>query len=93
MRTQRKTPAKRKTATLAKWGNSAAVRLSAEVVEAAQFAIGARLSVTVTNGSVILSPAPSEPIPFDLEAACENLDAKNAPGLADWGKPVGQEVW
>jgi antitoxin ChpS len=77
-----------------KWGNSAAVRLTATLLEQLKVALGDKLSVDVRPDGVMLKPARRK---YSLDELIAQCDAK-APmpdGLADWSgaKPVGCEVW
>jgi antitoxin MazE len=76
---------------LAKWGNSLAVRLPREIVEAARLEEGDPLSLSVgKDGAVALRPARRK---YRLEDLVSRIEPKNRHGEIDWGKPVGKELW
>ncbi|HXE53685.1 MAG TPA: hypothetical protein VN541_11745, partial [Tepidisphaeraceae bacterium] len=50
---------------------------------------GAELEVSYSRGKVILQPVK---VP-SLKELLAQLDPANRPELADWGGPVGREVW
>ncbi|WP_321818866.1 MULTISPECIES: AbrB/MazE/SpoVT family DNA-binding domain-containing protein [unclassified Burkholderia] len=77
-----------------KWGNSAAVRLPAVLLEQMHASVGDSLNADVRPDGVLLTPARRRYALDDLIAQC---DAK-APFPADmaaWGEvnPVRREVW
>lgn len=77
-----------------KWGNSAAVRLPATVLDQLGVGLGDRLSAVMQPDGLVLKPARKSYALADLMAQCD-LTAPPPAGLAEWtdAKPVGQEVW
>lgn len=77
-----------------KWGNSAAIRLPALLLEQINVQIGTSLSVAVRPEGVMLTPARPKYSLDDLVAQCD-LKATLPEDLAGWGqtKPTGREVW
>ena len=73
------------------WGNSQGIRLSREILNAAQVSIDDYLEVTVMDGKIILEKpsrhltlaARSIPYGGDLDIGEE----------FDWGEPQGSEEW
>jgi len=78
---------------LKKWGNNAAVRLPAAIVQAARLRIDQPLEVRAEPGRVIIEPAEVEPEEIDVDALCATLDPAEKPDLVDFGPPAGSEVW
>ena len=74
-----------------KWGNSAAVRIPAPVLEAAKFTLDQRVSVRVKDGCVVLEPVIKQD--FDIDELLNGITLENAHSAVDFGKPVGQEAW
>ena len=77
-----------------KWGNSAAVRLPAALLDQVHLSMGDKLTVVVRPEGIVLAPARPR---YSLEELLAQCDSK-APipeDLADWSnvKPVGREVW
>ncbi|AQH00663.1 PbsX family transcriptional regulator [Burkholderia sp. KK1] len=77
-----------------KWGNSAAVRLPATLLDQVHLALGDKLTVEVRPEGIMLAPARPRYSLEELIAQCD-LKAPAPADLADWGdvKPVGREVW
>ena len=77
-----------------KWGNSAAIRLPALLLEQINVQIGTSLTVDVRPEGVMLTPARPKYSLEDLVAQCD-LKAPLPEDLAAWGqsKPVGREAW
>lgn len=89
-------PPKEKISQIAKWGNSASVRLPAEIMEAAGYKIGDEVSISVEGDKILIGPAFSEPLAFDIEAAykaLETIQPADMPEIVSSGRPRGQEVW
>jgi antitoxin ChpS len=76
-----------------KWGNSAAVRLPAELLCILKVTLGDKLSVSVQPEGVLLKAARLSYSLADLVAQCD-LSAPEPADLAAWSriKPVGHEA-
>lgn len=77
-----------------KWGNSAAVRLPATLLEQLKVALGDKLSVDVRPDGIMLKPARHKYSLDELLAQCDRK-APIPEDLADWKgvEPLGREVW
>lgn len=73
------------------WGNSQGIRISKDILQAANVSIDDVLDVKVSDGMIMLVK------PFrhkSLEERAAEFDGKlNLDGEYDWGDPVGREVW
>lgn len=73
------------------WGNSQGIRLSKEILQAANITVDDVLDVKVSNGAIMLSK------PFrhkTLEERASEFGGKlNLDGEFDWGNSVGREAW
>jgi len=76
--------------TVKKWGNSAAVRLPARVVNAAQVGIEQRVEVRVEGRKIVLDPAIEED---SLDALLAQITPENVHHEIDFGSPVGKEFF
>ncbi|MGB6230194.1 MAG: AbrB/MazE/SpoVT family DNA-binding domain-containing protein [Litorimonas sp.] len=76
--------------TVRKWGNSAAVRLPAAVMQAARLELNAPVEVREEDGRVVIEPV------RDAEAALADLLAgitdENRHEVVNVGPPVGDEA-
>lgn len=74
-----------------KWGNSASVRIPASIMAAASLRVDQEVEVREDEGRVIIEPviAPS----YDLDALLELMTPETFPEDAEFGPPVGKEVW
>lgn len=73
------------------WGNSQGIRLSKEILQAANIAIDEVLDVEVSNGVITLSKTFRHKT---LEERAVEFDgALNLDGEFEWGESVGREVW
>lgn len=77
-----------------KWGNSAAVRLPAALLDEVHLSLGDKLIVEIRSEGIMLAPARPKYSLDELIAQCDPK-APIPEDLADWGnaKPVGREVW
>ncbi len=76
-----------------KWGNSQGLRLSKELLSAAGIDIGDVVDVAVQEGSIVVTPIRRVRGALDLEQLVAGIPVGYEPGEADWGPPVGGEVW
>lgn len=74
-----------------KWGNSAAVRIPAAVLEQAQFTLDQHVEVRAEDGRVVIEPIRSKE--FDLDTLLANITDENRHAPVDFGKPMGRESW
>lgn len=74
-----------------KWGNSAAVRIPAPVLEEARLTLEQHVEVRAEGGRVVIEPVRQKE--FDLDALLAGITAENRHAPVDFGKPVGRESW
>ena len=74
-----------------KWGNSAAVRIPAAVMETARFALDQPVDVRAEDGRVVIEPV--KRTQYDIGKLIESISRENCHSLVDFGKPVGRELW
>jgi antitoxin MazE len=74
-----------------KWGNSAAVRIPASVLEAAQVRLDQPVDVREEGGRIVIEPL--RLARYDIEALVAGITDENRHDPIEMGKPVGQEVW
>jgi antitoxin MazE len=81
-------------AKIAKWGNSAAVRLPKAALEAAGLRAGAEVNVVVEGGELRLKQVVRTPhyTLEELVAEMDRLGSESRPALVDWGPDVGAEI-
>lgn len=73
------------------WGNSQGIRISKDILKAADIAIDDVLDVNVVNGTITLAKSFRHKT---LEERAAEFDGKlNLDGEYNWGEPVGREVW
>jgi antitoxin MazE len=74
-----------------KWGNSAAVRIPASVLEAAHFGLDQAVDVREEGGRIVIERL--RPLRYDIEALVAGITNENRHEPVDVGKPAGQEAW
>ncbi|MDR0992598.1 MAG: AbrB/MazE/SpoVT family DNA-binding domain-containing protein [Ruminococcus sp.] len=74
---------------VAKWGNSQGIRLTKALLDALNLKTNDRVSVSIVNNSLVVTPEPEHDINWYLEG----YDAENRPNDCDWGEPMGREIW
>ncbi len=77
--------------TVKKWGNSAAVRIPAAIMEAAHLDLDDPVRVHEEQGRIVIEPV--RPKTYDLDTLIEGITPKNQHSPADFGEPMGHEVW
>lgn len=70
-----------------KWGNSAAVRLPANIIEASCLQLDQLVEIQEEGGRITITPA------LTLEALVSGITDDNRHGEIDFGQPVGGESW
>lgn len=74
-----------------KWGNSAAVRIPASVLEAAHVHLDQPVDVREEEGRIVIEPL--RPTSYDLASLVSGITDENRHEPIETGKPVGQEAW
>ncbi len=77
-------------ASIAKWGNSLALRLPKALAEEARLVEGATVDLRVEGGVLVVAPACKRYRLADLLAETKP-EARH--GEIDWGVPRGKEAW
>ncbi len=74
-----------------KWGNSAAVRIPAAVMEAAHLNLHQAVDVKEERGRIVIEP--NRPEVFSLEDLLDGITPVNLHDSIDTGPATGREVW
>ncbi len=74
-----------------KWGNSAAVRIPASVLEAAHVHLDQPVDVREEQGRIVIEPI--RLAHYDLAELVSGITDENRHKAIEMGAPVGQEVW
>lgn len=77
-------------ATIRKWGNSPAVRLTASTMKAAAFDLEQKVVIKASKGRIVIEPAKT--VGYTLEALVSGINDKNLHLEVDFGPPVGREL-
>jgi antitoxin MazE len=78
-------------ATVKKWGNSAAVRIPAAVMQATHLNLDEAVDVREEAGRIVIEPVRQKA--YDLDRLLKGITSKNLHEAADFGPPQGKEVW
>lgn len=78
-------------ATVKKWGNSAAVRIPASVMQATNLQLDGVVDVREEDGRIVIEPIRQKS--YELEALLKGITSKNQHEAIDFGELVGKEVW
>ena len=76
--------------TVRKWGNSAAVRLPASVMQAARLQLNAAVEVREEDGRIVIEPV--REAETSLEDLLGQITDANIHGAVDYGEPIGDEA-
>ncbi len=77
-------------ATIAKWGNSLAVRLPRSIAQDINLSPGSAVELRVEGGSVVMTPAAKK---LTLAELLAGHVPEHRHDETDWGPPLGTEVW
>lgn len=72
-----------------KWGNSAAVRIPAGIMEAARLSLDSPVDVREESGRIVIEPIR---VDFDINHLIAGITSDNLHGEVDFGVPVGKEL-
>jgi antitoxin MazE len=75
---------------LSKWGNSLAFRVPKDMAEAAGFAEGSPLEMTLEGGALVIKPTRKK---YDLTEMLKEIEGKEWPDFDFDDPPRGSEVW
>jgi antitoxin MazE len=78
-------------ATVKKWGNSAAVRIPASILQAAHLDLDELVDVREEAGRIVSEPVRQKV--YDLNDLLKGVTRKNQHKAVDFGPPSGKEVW
>ena len=78
-------------ATVKKWGNSAAVRIPASVMQATRLDLDQAVDVREEAGRIVIEPVRKKT--YDLDKLLKGITPKNRHEAADFGPALGKEVW
>jgi antitoxin MazE len=76
--------------TVKKWGNSAAVRIPASVMQATNLVLDEMVDVREEAGRIIIVPVRKV---YELDDLLNGITSKNQHAAVDFGPPSGKEVW
>ncbi|NBU23479.1 MAG: AbrB/MazE/SpoVT family DNA-binding domain-containing protein [Actinobacteria bacterium] len=75
---------------IGRWGNSAAVRLPAVVLQQAGLALNDQIDIRVSSGKVTLQAKPKQDL--SLDQLLDLITKENLHTEVDFGRPVGKEL-
>ena len=76
--------------TVKKWGNSAAVRIPAAVMQLMCLQLDEEVDVREEAGRIVILPV--RPQTYDLAGLLDRITPENQHGPIDFGYPVGKET-
>jgi antitoxin MazE len=79
------------TVTIAKWGNSLAVRIPKDAAKELGFGEGTQVDFALEDGTLVVRPA--APVRYRLEDLVSRITEDNRHAETETGAPVGREVW
>jgi antitoxin MazE len=76
--------------TVKKWGNSAAVRIPASVMQATNLVLDEMVDVREEAGRIIIVPIRQV---YELDDLLNGITSKNQHTAVDFGPASGKEIW
>jgi antitoxin MazE len=77
-------------ATIKKWGNSPALRLSSSLMQSAHLSLDQEVTIKVVKGKLVIQPA--NPSGYTLENLVKSITPENCHVEASFGASVGKEM-
>jgi antitoxin MazE len=77
--------------TVKKWGNSAAVRIPASVMQATRLDLDEVVDVREEAGRIVIVPVKQRT--YDLNKLLVGISPENQHQAIDFGVPLGKEAW
>ena len=77
--------------TVAKWGNSLAVRIPQNVAKELDLAEGIEIQISAIEGTVVIKPKHRKR--YSLDELVQGITPENIHGEIDSGIAVGNEIW
>ena len=77
--------------TVKKWGNSAAVRIPAAVMQAVHLDVDEVVDVHEESGRIVIEPTRQKT--WNLDELLRGITRKNRHEAVDFGPAVGEEIW
>jgi antitoxin MazE len=74
-----------------KWGNSAAVRIPASVMQATHLDLDEAVDVREEAGRIVIEPVRQKT--YDLETLLKGITPTNQHEAVDFGPAMGKEAW
>jgi antitoxin MazE len=74
-----------------KWGNSAAVRIPAALLEATQVQLDEEVDIHEEAGRIVIEPVREKS--YKLDDLLKRITNDNIHEELDFGRPEGKEVW
>ena len=74
-----------------KWGNSAAVRIPASVMQATRLDLDEMVDVREEAGRIVIEPVRQKT--YDVDKLLKGITSKNQHEAIDFGPALGKEAW
>jgi antitoxin MazE len=78
-------------ATVRKWGNSAAVRIPASVMQATRLDLDEAVDVREEAGRIVIEPVRKKM--YHLDELLKGITSKNQHEAVEFGPALGKEAW
>jgi antitoxin MazE len=78
-------------ATVRKWGNSAAIRIPASVMQASHLDLDEVVGMREEAGRIVIEPVRQKT--YQLDELLKGITAKNQHESVDFGPPMSKEAW
>jgi antitoxin MazE len=77
--------------TVAKWGNSLAIRIPQNLAKELQISEGEEVEIRAVDGALVVKPRKRKN--YSLDELLEGITPENLHAVVEFGDPVGNEVW
>lgn len=76
--------------TVAKWGNSLAIRIPKNIADKINLKEGTNISIDITDNNIVITPKKTQ---YTLEELLADVKSEDFSGEYEWGEAVGEEIW
>lgn len=76
-----------------RWGNGQGLRLSKTLLTQVDMNVGDEVEAAVSNGTLVITPVRRIRGGHVLRTMVRRIPKDEVPSEAEWGNPVGREVW
>jgi len=79
--------------TVQQWGNEGGIVFPGHILSNLNLHIGDNVEVNIINEKIVIESVSRKHPKYDIRELVSSMPEDYHPEEADWGKPMGKEVW